>query len=49
MVFDYFSSLKLIVNIFQVVLAKELGLSYAALALVTDYDCWKVGEVVSSI
>lgn len=31
----------------EVVLAKELGLSYAALALVTDYDCWKVGEEVS--
>jgi purine nucleoside phosphorylase len=25
----------------QVILAKELGLCYAALALVTDYDSWK--------
>ena len=25
----------------QVALAKELGLCYAALALATDYDCWR--------
>ena len=25
----------------EVVLAKELGLSYAAVAMVTDYDCWR--------
>eukprot|EP00093_Oithona_nana_P008551 08551.XXX_38666_37565_1 [CDS] Oithona nana genome sequencing. len=25
----------------EVVLAKELGISYAAIAMVTDYDCWK--------
>lgn len=28
----------------QVVLAKEAGLSYAAVALVTDYDCWRENE-----
>lgn len=28
----------------EVVLAKELGLSYAAVAMVTDYDCWRAGE-----
>ena len=28
----------------EVVLAKELGISYAAIAMVTDYDCWKEGE-----
>lgn len=27
--------------VFQVVLAKEAGLCYASIALVTDYDCWK--------
>uniref|UniRef100_A0A7E4ZSP4 S-methyl-5'-thioadenosine phosphorylase n=1 Tax=Panagrellus redivivus TaxID=6233 RepID=A0A7E4ZSP4_PANRE len=26
-------------------LAKELGIAYAAVALVTDYDCWRVGEL----
>ena len=26
------------------ILAKEMGLSYAALALVTDYDSWKDDE-----
>ena len=25
----------------EVVLAKELGISYAAIAMVTDYDCWR--------
>ena len=30
----------------QVVLAKEAGLSYAAIAMPTDYDCWKEGLVV---
>ncbi len=29
---------------FEVVLAKEAGLCYAALALVTDYDCWREEE-----
>ncbi|XP_050668514.1 S-methyl-5'-thioadenosine phosphorylase isoform X2 [Leptidea sinapis] len=28
----------------EVTLAKEAGLSYAALALVTDYDCWRENE-----
>lgn len=28
----------------EVVLAKEAGLLYGALAVVTDYDCWRVGE-----
>ena len=33
----------------KVVLAKEAGLPYAALALVTDYDSWKDDvEAVSS-
>ncbi|CAD0205825.1 unnamed protein product [Chrysodeixis includens] len=39
----------------EVVLAKEVGLSYAAVALVTDYDCWRqdeksvsVGEVMAT-
>merc|ERR1712226_1036254 len=30
----------------EVVLAKEAGLSYAAIALPTDWDCWKEGQVV---
>jgi len=30
----------------EVVLAKEAGLSYAAIAMPTDYDCWKEGQVV---
>ena len=25
----------------EVVLAKEAGISYASIAMVTDYDCWK--------
>jgi len=28
----------------EVVLAKELGISYAALAMVTDFDCWRDNE-----
>jgi len=28
----------------QVVLAKEAGLCYAAVALPTDYDCWRESE-----
>lgn len=28
------------------VLAKEAGLLYAAIAMPTDYDCWKEGQVV---
>lgn len=32
----------------EVVLAKEAGLCYAAIALATDYDCWRdTGEKVS--
>ena len=34
------------VHLPQVVLAKEAGLSYAAIAMPTDYDCWKEGQVV---
>ncbi|GBP43332.1 S-methyl-5'-thioadenosine phosphorylase [Eumeta japonica] len=33
----------------EVVLAKEAGLSYAALALVTDYDCWRENETSVSV
>ena len=25
----------------EVVLAREAGISYVAIALVTDYDCWR--------
>ena len=28
----------------EVVLAKEAGISYAAVAMVTDYDCWRGDE-----
>ena len=28
----------------EVVLAKEAGISYAAVAMVTDYDCWRDDE-----
>uniref|UniRef100_A0AC34QFS7 S-methyl-5'-thioadenosine phosphorylase n=1 Tax=Panagrolaimus sp. JU765 TaxID=591449 RepID=A0AC34QFS7_9BILA len=28
----------------EVYLAKELGLLYAAVALVTDYDCWRIND-----
>lgn len=31
------------------VLAKEAGLCYAAVALVTDYDCWRDGETSVSV
>ena len=34
-------------NLMQVVLAKEAGLSYAAIAMPTDYDCWKEGHIVN--
>jgi 5'-methylthioadenosine phosphorylase len=30
----------------EVTLAREAGLHYAAIAMATDYDCWKVGETV---
>ena len=30
--------------LFQVVLAKELKMSYAAIAMATDYDCWRENE-----
>ncbi|CAG9568501.1 unnamed protein product [Danaus chrysippus] len=33
----------------EVVLAKEAGLSYAAVALVTDYDCWRDNEQSVSV
>ncbi|XP_042869642.1 LOW QUALITY PROTEIN: S-methyl-5'-thioadenosine phosphorylase-like [Penaeus japonicus] len=33
----------------EVVLAKELGLLYAAVAMATDYDCWREGEEVVSV
>ncbi|XP_026735487.1 S-methyl-5'-thioadenosine phosphorylase-like [Trichoplusia ni] len=33
----------------EVVLAKEAGLSYAAVALVTDYDCWRQNEESVSV
>jgi len=28
----------------EVVLAREAGLHYASIAMVTDYDCWRIGE-----
>lgn len=33
----------------EVVLARELGLRYAAIAMATDYDCWKAGEEPVSV
>jgi hypothetical protein len=30
----------------EVVLARELGIPFATIGLVTDYDCWKVGGAV---
>lgn len=33
----------------EVVLAKEAGLCYAAIALATDYDCWRDGEEAVSV
>jgi len=29
----------------ECILANELGIPYAAIALSTDYDCWKTDEV----
>uniref|UniRef100_A0A915PYC5 S-methyl-5'-thioadenosine phosphorylase n=1 Tax=Setaria digitata TaxID=48799 RepID=A0A915PYC5_9BILA len=31
----------------EVYLAKELGIPFATIAIVTDYDCWREGEKVS--
>jgi 5'-methylthioadenosine phosphorylase len=31
-------------NVTEAKLAREAGICYATLALVTDYDCWKVEE-----
>ncbi|MBI2147320.1 S-methyl-5'-thioadenosine phosphorylase [Candidatus Woesearchaeota archaeon] len=31
----------------EAVLAREAGIHYSAIAMVTDYDCWKQGEEVS--
>lgn len=31
----------------EVVLAREAGICYAAIAMATDYDCWKEGEHVT--
>lgn len=31
----------------EVILAKELGLCYAAIAMATDYDCWKEDNTVN--
>ncbi|MCL4152759.1 UNVERIFIED_CONTAM: hypothetical protein GTU68_036856, partial [Idotea baltica] len=31
----------------EVILARELGLCYAAIAMATDYDCWREGEHVN--
>uniref|UniRef100_G1NA62 Nucleoside phosphorylase domain-containing protein n=1 Tax=Meleagris gallopavo TaxID=9103 RepID=G1NA62_MELGA len=28
----------------EVILAKEAGMSYASIAMATDYDCWKEHE-----
>jgi 5'-methylthioadenosine phosphorylase len=28
----------------EAALAKEIGIPYAAIAMSTDYDCWKVDE-----
>jgi len=33
----------------EVVLAKELGISYAAMAMVTDFDCWRENEEAVSM
>lgn len=38
----------------EVILAKEAGMSYASIAMATDYDCWKeheeaVSETFSSL
>ena len=34
---------------FQAALAKELGLCYAAIALATDYDCWRESDEPVSV
>ena len=31
----------------EVTIAKEMGLHYASIAMVTDYDCWKENEEVN--
>ncbi|KAL7646826.1 UNVERIFIED_CONTAM: hypothetical protein RMT77_002082 [Armadillidium vulgare] len=31
----------------EVILARELSLCYASIAMATDYDCWKEGDVVN--
>ncbi|NXK28452.1 MTAP phosphorylase, partial [Arenaria interpres] len=33
----------------EVVLAKEAGMSYASIAMATDYDCWKEHEAAVSV
>jgi 5'-methylthioadenosine phosphorylase len=33
----------------EVVLAREAGLCYASIAMVTDYDCWREGEGVVTL
>ncbi|NXL37730.1 MTAP phosphorylase, partial [Glaucidium brasilianum] len=33
----------------EVILAKEAGMSYASIAMVTDYDCWKEHEEAVSV
>jgi 5'-methylthioadenosine phosphorylase len=34
--------------VLQVILAKEAGICYAAVAMATDYDCWRdVGQTVN--
>jgi len=33
----------------QVSLSKEAGISYVAVAMVTDYDCWKAGTEPVSV
>lgn len=36
-------------NVPEVILAKEAGLSYAALAIVTDYDAWRENREAVSL
>lgn len=33
----------------EVILARELGLHYAAIAMATDYDCWREGKEAVSV
>ncbi|NXT76359.1 MTAP phosphorylase, partial [Zapornia atra] len=33
----------------EVILAKEAGMSYASIAMATDYDCWKEHEEAVSV